>query len=103
MDYPESYASFRGRVGGALSARLRTAGPGGTVVVVSSGGPIATACASLVAPEEDDPTVLAGLWRRFNTVVVNTSVTRIVVGLDRRPAADASTSTPTSRATTTYR
>ncbi len=49
-------------------------------MVVSSGGPIATACASLVAPEEDDPAVLAGLWRRFNTVVVNTSVTRVLVG-----------------------
>ena len=79
-EYPESYSAFRSRVVGALSRACERAGPGGTVVVVSSGGPIATACASLVAPEEDDPAVLAGLWRRFNTVVVNTSITRIVVG-----------------------
>ena len=79
-EYPESYATFRARVGGALSRASQRAGPGGTVVVVSSGGPIATACASLVAPEGDDPAVLVGLWRRFNTVIVNSWMTRIVVG-----------------------
>ena len=79
-DYPESFAAFRGRVGSALARACDGAGPGGTVVVVSSGGPVATACGTLVAPDEQDPAVLAGLWRRFNTVVVNSSVTRVVVG-----------------------
>jgi len=78
--YPESFAAFRERVGGALQRACDGAGPGGTVVVVSSGGPVATAAASLVAPSEHDPSVLAELWQRFNTVVVNTSVTRVVVG-----------------------
>jgi len=79
-DYPESFASFRERVGGALSRACDGAGPGGTVVVVSSGGPIATACGSLVAPDQDDPALVWSLWGRFNTVVVNSSVTRVVVG-----------------------
>lgn len=79
-DYPESFAAFRNRVGGALVRACDGAAPGGTVVVVSSGGPVATACASLVAPDQDDPEVVWGLWGRFNTVVVNTSVTRVVVG-----------------------
>lgn len=79
-DYPESFASFRGRVGGALTRACDGAGPGGTMVVVSSGGPVATACGSLVAPDHDDPALVWGLWGRFNTVVVNTSVTRVVVG-----------------------
>lgn len=79
-EYPESYTAFRDRVGAALERACGRAGPGGTVVVVSSGGPVATAAASLVAPEERDPAVLAALWARFNTVVVNTSVTRVVVG-----------------------
>jgi broad specificity phosphatase PhoE len=79
-EYPESFTGFRGRVGAALDRACEGAGPGGTVVVVSSGGPVATASASLVAPSEHDPAVLAELWQRFNTVVVNTSVTRVVVG-----------------------
>ena len=56
------------------------AGPGGTVLVVSSGGPIAAACAALVDPDGDDPAAYARLWNRFNTVTVNSSVTRVVVG-----------------------
>lgn len=79
-DYPESFASFRGRVGAALSRACARAGPGGTVVVVSSGGPIATACGALVAPDLDDPALVWSLWGRFNTVVVNTSVTRVIIG-----------------------
>ena len=79
-DYPESYASFVARVRGALDRACDAAGPGGTVVAVSSGGPIAAACAALVDPTGGDPTMLAGLWSRFNTVTVNSSVTRVVVG-----------------------
>ncbi len=78
-DYPESFGAFRERVGRALSGACDRAGSGSTVVVVSSGGPLASACAGLVAPG-DESSVQAGLWSRFNTVVVNTSVTRVVVG-----------------------
>lgn len=79
-DYPESYAAFVARVRAALDRASAAAGPGGTVVVVSSGGPIAAACAALVDPDGDDPATYARLWARFNTVTVNSSVTRVVVG-----------------------
>lgn len=79
-DYPESFPAFRARVAGAVDRATALAGSGSTVVVVSSGGPIATACGSLVAPDAADPALVWELWGRFNTVVVNTSVTRVVVG-----------------------
>ena len=79
-DYPESWPGFVERVRAALDRACAGAGPGGAVVVVSSGGPIAAACAALVDPDGDDPATYARLWSRFNTVVVNSSVSRVVVG-----------------------
>jgi broad specificity phosphatase PhoE len=79
-EYPESYAAFVARVRAALDRACAAAGPGGMVVVVSSGGPIAAACAALVDPTGEDPATLARVWARFNTVTVNSSVTRVVVG-----------------------
>ena len=78
-EYAESWPAFRARVAAALSRAQEQAGPGGTTVVVSSGGPIAAVCAALVDPEADDAT-FARLWSRFNTVTVNSSYTRVVVG-----------------------
>ncbi|MDN4160991.1 histidine phosphatase family protein [Nocardioides abyssi] len=77
--YPEPWSGFVGRVRDALGRACAQAGPGGTVVVVSSGGPIAVAAAALVDPDGDDATT-ARLWGRFNTVVVNSSYSRVVVG-----------------------
>ncbi len=79
-EYPESWPGFVQRVRGALDRACAGAGPGGTVVVVSSGGPIAVACAALVDPDGADPATHARLWSRFNTVVVNSSMSRVVVG-----------------------
>lgn len=70
----ESYAGFLARTQAAL-ARAAERARTGTVVVVTSGGPIGAAAATLVDPE--DP---ARLWASFNTVLVNSSVTRVVVG-----------------------
>ena len=77
--FAETYAGFVARVRGSLAAAAERAGSGSTVVVVSSGGTIAVVVAALVAPD-DDPATLAGLWARFNTVTVNSSVTRVMVG-----------------------
>lgn len=79
-DYPEPWAGFVRRVREALGRACASAGPGEAVVVVSSGGPIAAACAALVDPDGDDAATYARLWSRFNTTVVNSSVTRVVVG-----------------------
>lgn len=70
----ESYAGFLARTRAALDRAAARAATG-TVVVVTSGGPIGAAAAGLVDP--DDP---ARLWSAFNTVLVNSSVTRVVVG-----------------------
>lgn len=77
--YPESYAAFVARVLGSLDAAAADAGPGATVVVVSSGGTIAVVAAALADPAAD-AAASARLWGRFNTVMVNSSVSRVVVG-----------------------
>ena len=77
--YPETYAGFVARVRAALDRAGQDAGPSGVVVVVSSGGPIAAACAALVDPDGDDA-ARARVWQRLNTVTVNSSVTRVLVG-----------------------
>ena len=46
---------------------------------MTSGGPIAVAFGALVDPDADPPGV-ARLWHRVNTVIVNSSVSRVVVG-----------------------
>jgi broad specificity phosphatase PhoE len=78
-EYAEPWSAFRARVGAALDRACARAGSGDTVVVVTSGGPIGAACAALVDPDADDA-AFARTWRRFNTVLVNSSVTRVVVG-----------------------
>jgi broad specificity phosphatase PhoE len=79
-DYAETWVGFQTRVAAAMERACAEAGPGGTVVVVSSGGPIAAACATLVDPDSGDPAAYARTWSRLNTVVVNSSITRVVVG-----------------------
>jgi broad specificity phosphatase PhoE len=74
--YPETYDAFVGRARAALE---RAAAADGATVVVSSGGVIAALAATLVAPELGVD-ALGPLWQRFNAVMVNTSVTRVIVG-----------------------
>lgn len=75
-EYAESWSAFVGRTRAALDRAFdRT----GVTVVVSSGGPIAVVCASLV-----DATAsareLPRAWTLFNTVTANASVTRVLEG-----------------------
>ena len=77
--YPETYAEFVGRVAAATDAATAEAGPGRTVLVVTSGGTIGAVCARLGDPDADLPAI-ARMWARFNAVTVNSSVTRLVVG-----------------------
>lgn len=78
-EYAEPWPAFRERVRASFAAAAARAGQGQTAVVVSSGGPIAAVCADLVDPGADDATY-ARLWSRLNTVLVNSSITRVVVG-----------------------
>ncbi len=63
-----------------LSRAVSLAGSGETVVVVTSGGVIALVVAALVDPDCGDDDAFARRWQRLNTVIVNSSVTRVVVG-----------------------
>lgn len=82
-DYAEPWAAFTARVDAAVARAAQLAGPTGTAVVFTSGGPVswavATALAGTVAPESRTP-----LWSRLNRVVVNSSVTQITDGQDDR-------------------
>lgn len=75
-EYDESWPAFVGRVDAALE---RACARDGVTVVVTSGGPIAAACALLVDPDAT-PGELPRLWRHFNTVIVNSAVSRVLVG-----------------------
>ena len=75
--YDESFAAFTTRVGAAL-ARLADALPrSGTAVVLTSGGPVAWAAASLLA---DTDRARTDLWLRLNPVSINTGTSTIVRG-----------------------
>lgn len=73
-EYAESFPVFVSRVESALR---RTAEREGTVLVFTSGGPVAWSTASLLT---DEPEVAGRLWRRLNPVCVNSGVTRLVTG-----------------------
>ncbi|WP_408897615.1 histidine phosphatase family protein [Nocardioides sp. R1-1] len=72
--YPEPYDAFVGRARAALDAAAARPGP---TLVVTSGGVIAALAALLVVPEAS---VVGPVWARFNTVIANSSVTRVIVG-----------------------
>lgn len=72
--YPEPYDAFVARARRALTAASSLAGP---AVVVTSGGVIAALAAALVVPEGGE---IGPVWARFNTVIANSSVTRVIVG-----------------------
>ena len=78
-EYDETWAAFTHRVRAALADASRAADSGSTVVVVSSGGVIAAA-AAMLTNVSDRPYRLSAAWQRLNAVMVNTSVTRVVVG-----------------------
>lgn len=70
-DYHESHAAFRARVRDAVIEV--GSGLTGTAVVVTSGGVIAAVCADALHLDE-------GGWAQLNTVIVNSSITKLVVG-----------------------
>ena len=72
--YPEPYDAFIARARRALDAAAALPGP---ALVVTSGGVIAALAASLVVPDGGE---IGPVWARFNTVIANTSVTRVIVG-----------------------
>jgi broad specificity phosphatase PhoE len=78
-EYDESYSAFVGRVDEGLREVAQLCESGSNAVVVTSGGAIAAVCARLVAVDAS-PGELSPLWQRFNAVLVNAGVTRVLVG-----------------------
>jgi len=72
-DYHESFPAFTARVQGALQRTAALQPERGTVVVVSSGGPIGLAASHLLAGD-------TSLWAQLNRVAVNTGVTKVLNG-----------------------
>lgn len=72
-DYHESFPAFSARVDDALRRAAALEPERGTVVVVSSGGPIGLAASHLLAGD-------ASLWPQLNRVAVNTAVTKVLHG-----------------------
>jgi broad specificity phosphatase PhoE len=70
-DYEESFPVFSQRVDDALRRTAQDAE--GTVVVVSSGGPIGLVTSHLLAGD-------ASLWANLNRVAVNAAVTKVLTG-----------------------
>ncbi|WP_067440651.1 histidine phosphatase family protein [Nocardioides jensenii] len=81
-DYQESFPAFAARVDAALQRTMDRVGSSGTAVVFTSGGPVSLAASGLLATVAPDLTAAsyAGIWGQLNKVVVNSSVTKVVVG-----------------------
>lgn len=85
-EYAESFPAFQARVSAALARAREHLASHGTVLVVSSGGPIALAAASVLAAEAGglgrdlDPATTAAVWGAMNRVAVNTAVTKVISG-----------------------
>ncbi|NYG59645.1 broad specificity phosphatase PhoE [Nocardioides daedukensis] len=77
-DYDETFAAFADRVDGAIDRAAARVGSHETALVFTSGGPVAWAATSLVAAAGEARTH-AFVWNQFNKVVVNSSLTKIVV------------------------
>lgn len=73
--YPETYDDFLARSRRALDAAATRPGP---TLVVTSGGVIGALAALLVAPLGAP---VGEAWARFNTVAVNTSMTRVITNV----------------------
>ncbi len=97
-EYDETWTAFVARGRSALDRASARDG----VIVVSSGGPIAVACAALVDPDASAGE-LPRLWNSFNTVSANTGVTRVVLGSTGRRMLTFNEHTHLPRDLVTYR
>jgi broad specificity phosphatase PhoE len=72
-EHEETYPTFVGRVRESFERVVADAGSGRTVAVFTSGGPIAMVVSHLLAGDDS-------LFQRVNDVVINASVTTVIVG-----------------------
>ncbi len=98
-EYDESWPAFLRRVSDALD---RAFARDGMTVVVSSGGPIAAVCATLIDPQGSIDQ-MPRMWNSFNTVTANASVTRVVEGSTGRRLLSFNEHSHLPRELVTYR
>ena len=98
-EYDEPWPTFVARVTDGLE---RACARDGVTVVVSSGGPIAIACAALIDPDATTAE-LPRLWNAFNTVCANTGVTRVITGSTGRRLLTFNEHSHLARDQVTYR
>lgn len=72
-EYDESFVAFGQRVDAALRRTVERLEPKQTAVVLTSGGPISWTASALLGSG-------AEVWTQLNPVVVNASVTKVVIG-----------------------
>lgn len=73
IEGPEPFTAFRSRVLGALDAATEQAGTGRSVAIFTSGGPIGLVASHLLAGDDS-------LFITMNRVVINASITTVIVG-----------------------
>jgi broad specificity phosphatase PhoE len=95
-DHEESYTAFVGRVMASFAEVVSGAGSGRTVAVFTSGGPIAMVVSHLLAGDDS-------LFQRLNDVVINASVTTVIVGQSGPRLLTFNESTHLPRDLVTYR
>ncbi|MEH3033938.1 MAG: histidine phosphatase family protein [Aeromicrobium erythreum] len=95
-DAPETFAQFTERVLRALDAATEQAGSGQEVAVFTSGGPIGLVASHLLAGD-------ASLFIGLNRVVVNASVTTLIVGRGGRRLLTFNEHTHVPRDAVTFR
>ncbi|KRF16463.1 hypothetical protein ASG90_09175 [Nocardioides sp. Soil797] len=81
-EYAESFPAFAARIDVALTRAAARVRSSSTVLVITSGGPIALAASALLTERAADlsATSYAVIWGELNKVVVNSSLTKVVVG-----------------------
>jgi broad specificity phosphatase PhoE len=72
-EYVEIYEEFRSRVDDALADVVRRTGPDDTVVVFSSGGPVAGVISTALGLD-------TAAWLAVSRLIINASLTKLVVG-----------------------
>lgn len=95
-DAPEMFTAFTERVLGALDAAVEQAGSGRSVAVFSSGGPIALVTSHLLAGD-------SSLFVTLNRVIINASVTTVIVGRGGTRLLTFNEHTHVPRGSTTFR
>lgn len=81
-DYEESFPAFAARIDDALRRTSELVRANGTALVFTSGGPVSLAASELLTARAPDllASSYAGIWGQLNKVVVNSSLTKVVVG-----------------------